>query len=222
MAFVSGEIYYQAKLSKCLDLCLEENLKSLHTFLGSDVDSRIQKSQSRTALDRLKSIRRLNSTVYDKALAHDSITLQHYFDATCRSALHEATYHGGRMTAEVAQLQESADTKLMQCILQYFSILKDEMNSTRERLDEHSVNCCRKRHQAKRLRDIQIFSRHLEIETQGAVSCDLIPCGTSQWTRCGKAIKDNLSISRLQRYDLLIFALPSIVPIITFIIIDDC
>ena len=200
MEFVSGEICYQAKLSRGLDS--DEKLRPLFTFLESDLDSKIQKTQSRIALDRLKNLRRLNSTFYDAAIAHDSTTLQQYFDVLCRSALHEATYHGRRMTVEVAQLQESIDTELMERVLQYFSILKDELNTTCERLDEHSVNCTRKKHHAKRLRDIQIFSKHLEVETQGIVTCDLIPAGSSQWTRCGKAIKDNLCIPRLQRYNL--------------------
>ena len=205
MEFVSGEIYYQAKLSRGLELGSDEKLRPLFTFLESDVDTKTQKTQSRVALDRLKNLRRLNSTFYDAAIAHDSTTLQQYFDVLCRSALHETTYHSQSMTLGVAQLQESIDTQLMERVLQYFSILKDELNATCERLDEHSVNCTRKKHQAKRLRDIQIFSRHLEIETQGIVTCDLIPAGSSQWARCGKAIKDNLCIPRLQRYTFFTF-----------------
>ena len=77
MEFVSGEIYYQAKLSRGLDS--DEKLRPLFTFLESDLDSKIQKTQSRIALDRLKNLRRLNSTFYDAAIAHDSTTLQQYY-----------------------------------------------------------------------------------------------------------------------------------------------
>lgn len=208
--FVSGEIYFRAKLSAGSQLDFHKKLKSLDDFLQSDSNSEPKGSQSRAVLERLKKTRKLNSTVYDLVVAHEAVTLQQYFAAACDTAKNEAASSAAKITDETIQLQESTDTKIMQHLLQYFSILKEEVNSTRERLVRHSVECNRKKHQAKRLRDIQIFANHLQIETHGGVTIESISLGNPQWLRCGKAVKDNLSDSRLRRsYDLPVY-------------IDDC
>ena len=200
MDFVSGEIYFRSQLSTHFQSEFDEKLCVLDDFLEADANSDLQISQSRAVLNRLRNIRHLNSTVNELTITHDSLTLQQYFEAAGKYALDQIRQSNMRTTAEIAQLQESVDAQVMRHVLEYFSILKKDMNLSRERLDEHSIECNRKKHQAKRLRDIQIFAKHLQIETQGAVSFDLIPTGNPQWTRCGKAVKDNLNKSRLNRY----------------------
>lgn len=199
LEFVSGETFFRSKSSTCCNLGLDPKFKPLNDFLESDSSRSHQKSQSRITLERLKSIRHLNSTFYDLSVAHDAIIIQQYLDSTCKCALNEAISSGQKITEETRQLQESNDSKFMERALEYFAILKEEMNSTRSSLNVSSIECNHKKQQAKRLRDMQIYSRHLSIETQGAVSFEAIPIGSPQWKRCRKAVKDNLNMSRLRR-----------------------
>jgi hypothetical protein len=197
--FVSGETFFRSKLSTCCKLGIDPQLKPLNDFLELDSSRGHQQSQSRITLERLKNIKHLNSTFYDLSVAHDSIILQQYLESTCKCALNEAISSGQKVTEGMRQLQESNDSKFMERVLEYFAILKDEMNSTRNSLNVSSIECNHKKQQAKRLRDMQIYARHLSIETQGAVSFEAIPIGSPQWKRCRKAVKDNLNMTRLRR-----------------------
>lgn len=206
LEFVSGETFFRSKPSACCKLGLDPKLKSLNDFLELDSSKSHQKSQGRINLERLKKIIQLNSNFYDLSIAHDSVIIDQYLDSSCKCALNEATSSRQKIEEEMRRLQESTDSKVMVRVLEYFAILKEEMNSTRNSLKISSIECNQKKHQAKRLRDIQIFSRHLSIETQGAVSFETIPLGSIQWKRCQKAVKDNLHTSRLRRCHNLLVA----------------
>lgn len=199
--FVSGETFFRSKSLTCCNLGLDQKLKPLNDFLELDSNRSHQQSQSRVTLERLKNIRHLNSTYYDLSVAHDSVIIQQYLDSSCKCALNEAISSGQKITEEMRQLQESSDSKFMERVLEHFAILKEEMNSTRYNLNLSLIDCNHKKQQAKRLRDMQIYSRHLSIETQGAVSFETIFIGSPQWKRCKKAVKDNINMSRLRRCD---------------------
>lgn len=198
--FISGEVFFRSakQTSFIKQLLQDKELANLHSFLGFDANTALQLSQSKKFLDSLKNIRRLNKAAYDTAIAHDTEHISQFFDSTCKLAREEAVYVLGRTREELLQFQQAADAQIMQLVLHYFAILKDELNSTRERLDKDIVEFQIMKQQAKRLRDVQIFSRHLRMETQGKVSIEIIDMDSPQAKRCAKAVRENMNRTKLQ------------------------
>jgi hypothetical protein len=92
--FLSGEVFYRSNQSI---LGSTDELNSLDIFLKLDADSKLQKSQSRTALEKLKAIRHLNSLAFNLAVTHDSKTLKKFIDLSCANVHHDATYLGRKV-----------------------------------------------------------------------------------------------------------------------------
>ena len=151
------------------------------------------------ALTDLRRVRHINSNTYGPALAQDFLILQQFLLSIRNNALDEAKFSSVKIVEEIHLLQKLIDEKLMAKVLDFFSILRSEMSINREKRILHSIDCGRRKRQAKRLRDVIVFSRHLEIETQGAVTFTSIQTDTSQWTRCQKAVAENLSVSGMER-----------------------
>ena len=185
--YVSGELFFRSARQRTTLLKhvtdQDKGLATLLGFLSIDGNTALQLSQSKKFLDSLKNIRRLNKAAYDAAVAHDLDHLGAFLETACQVARDEARYALGKTHAEVVHHQQAADALIMHLVLQYFAILRDELNSTRERLDKDAVEFHIMKQQAKRLRDVQIFSRHLRMETQGKVCLEVIDMDSPQ-VRC--------------------------------------
>ena len=168
-------------------------------FLGADSDSQLQRSLSRQTLKNLRNIRKLDSTVNGLSNSHGSCVMQQLLDSSCDRVQKEVNCSGERLAEEIRNLAGALDAKLMGRTLEYLSMCKNEMGCFREKLTENSVECNRRKHEAKRLRDLHIFSKHLEIETQGCVSFSIVATDSSQWERCRKAVQENVSSPRMLR-----------------------
>jgi hypothetical protein len=147
----------------------------------------------------LRRVRIFNSGVCEPSFAQDSLTLQLFLQSFRNGALDEAKLSSLKMVEEIRFLQKAMDENLMASVLDYFALLEDEMNVTREKLIVNSADCSRRKREAKRLRDVIIFSRHIKIETQGAVTLTSIQTDTSQWARCLEAVAENLNIPGMER-----------------------
>jgi hypothetical protein len=151
------------------------------------------------SLADLRRVRIFNSGVCEPSLAQDSLNLQLFLQSFRNGTLDEAKLSSLKMVEQIRSLQKSMDENLMASILDYFAILQDEMNATREKLISNSADCSRRKREAKRLRDVIIFSRHVQIETQGAVTFTSIQTDNSQWARCQEAVAENLNTPGMER-----------------------
>lgn len=151
------------------------------------------------ALMDLRRVRIFNSGVCEPSVAQDSLTLQLFLQSFRNCALDEAQLSSLKMMEDIRFLQISMDENLMASVLDYFSVLQHEMNATREKAILNSADCSRRKREAKRLRDVIIFSRHMQIETQGAVTLTSIQTDTSKWARCQEAVAENLNIPGMER-----------------------
>jgi hypothetical protein len=194
---ISGEIFFSLMKSD-FQLEFENEINPLNTFLKSDVNSEDQKVHNSQTLVNIQNIRHMNSILYDSGNNLDSDTLEQLINSASQNALYEAYSLASKTTEDMTQLQKMSDVQTMQFLLSYCSILKDEMNFNSELLDKDTVANNLRKLQAKKLRDIQIFSRHLKVETQGKVFLNMIAPESTQWKRCGKAVRENLSLPRLQ------------------------
>lgn len=176
----------------------ENEINPLNTFLKSDVNNEDQKVHNSKTLVNLKKIRYMNSLIYDSGNNLDSDTLEQLIISATQSIFSEANSLSSKTVEDMVQFQKISDVRTMQLLLMYCSTLKDEMNLNIELSDRDTKANNLRKLQAKKLRDIQIFSRHLKVETQGKVYLNMIASESTQWKRCCKAVKENLSPSRLQ------------------------
>ena len=167
--------------------------------LKSDKCSDTQKSLNEMALVDLRRVRFINSRICEPSADQNSLILQRFLQSFRSSALDEAKFSSFKIIEDISHLQKTVDGMLMDDVLDYFSILKSEMNSNLKKLSLDSADCGRRKRQAKRLRNIVIFSRYIHIETQGAVTLTSIEPDSSQWARCQKAVAENLNISGMER-----------------------
>ena len=170
----------------------------MYGFLKYDANTKHQSSQNKKLFDSLKSVRRLNKSYYESLIQHDVIVIKRLIESACENALDKASLSSRKAIDEAVQFQLSSDARMMQLVLEYFSILKDEMHATRSRLEFDQVEGQRQKQQAKRLRDVKIFARHLGMETQGKVFLNLLDPNSSQAKRCSTAIRENMNRTLLQ------------------------
>jgi len=104
-----------------------------------------------------------------------------------------------RIMNELLNLQKSSDANLMQLMLQYFNIMKDELIVAKDNLIRHALECNLQKRQAEVLKDMKIFAHYLYLETKGKVSIKSLDSESSQFKRCRKAVQDNVSNVLLDR-----------------------
>ena len=196
---ISGEIFYRSKSLSESSLRLDSKVRELDEFLGGDNNSQLQRSLGRQTLKKLRNIRKLDSTVNDLSSSHGSCVMNQLLDSSYDRVQKEINCSGERLAKEIRNLVGALDAKLMGRTLEYLSMCKEEMGCIREKLTENSLGCNRRKHEAKRLRDLHIFSKHLETETQGCVSFSTVAPDSNQWERCGKAVQENVSSPRMLR-----------------------
>ena len=173
--------------------------KQLNCPLKSDKCRDTQNSLIEMALADLRRVRFINFRICEPSTDQNSLILQRFLQSFRNSALDEAKSSSFKMIEDIKLLQKTVDDKLMDDVLDYFSILRREMNSNLKKLSLNSADCGRRKRQAKRLRNVIIFSRNIQIETQGAVTLTSIEPDSSQWARCQKAVAENLNISGMER-----------------------
>lgn len=120
------------------------------------------------ALVDLRRVRFLNSRICEPSADQNSLILQRFLQSFRNNAFDDAQFSSFKMIEDANLLQKIVDAKLMDDVLDYFSILRSEMNSILKKLSLDSADCGRRKRRAKRLRNVNIYSRYIQIETQGA------------------------------------------------------
>ncbi len=91
------------------------------------------------------------------------------------------------------ELQRLFDSNVMQLVLQYYAILKSEIDATRDNLEIERNDKQILIRQAALLRDIRLYACHLTIESRGSLNISLLPPDSQQYSRCVKAVTDNVN-----------------------------
>jgi hypothetical protein len=107
--------------------------------------------------------------------------------------LSRVTTENSILTMKLISLQELFDANVMQLVLDYYAILKSELDVTREQLAIERLDQQVLIKQAAVLRDIRLFTCHLMVETQGAIGLSLLTADSQQFARCVKAVTDNIN-----------------------------
>jgi len=186
---LSGELGYRIAGGRSIASTEPE----FRQFLASDCESNPQAEQFELQTNMLSILRDAFRKCQQSQLAHEGIALMATLDATVQSQLSLFECERRRVLRDLQNIQQWADAELITEIQRYFALVREELLSARMKLNAETVECEMKRRQATILRDIRIFAHHLHHETRGNVSVTLLPKDSSQFKRCKKAVKDNVS-----------------------------
>lgn len=104
----------------------------------------------------------------------------------------EFEYEKTRLHTQLLLLKQKYDGCLMELTLEYYNIIMSELYTTKQQVlcEQRDVQLLYKH--AKILRDIEMFSVHLSLETKKNVTLVLLPNDSQQFNRCCKAVMDNI------------------------------
>lgn len=95
--------------------------------------------------------------------------------------------------AKLSQYQRLFESSMMQLVLDYFTILKSEVDACKGKNSTDALEQEILMKQAVVLRDIRLFACHLLVESRGQLSLSMLGIDTPQFTRCVKAVTDNVN-----------------------------
>jgi len=185
MEVTSGELYY---LNKGAALALH----SMSKELALDSDASHQQERYNAKLSDLRRIRRTNRAVTSERLSTDvwsAVTLLRISKEKVVAQLRRAL---ARHRRNVQDEVDAVDATMMEWVLKYFAILRDELVDARMRLKGDDELLTVLSRQAKMHRDLCSFSYRLSVETKDTVSLSAVAKDSSQYKRCRKAVMDSL------------------------------
>jgi hypothetical protein len=180
----------------------------LREFVGTgflvvtDTNHSSQSKSQPTASLADKSNERLKELQKIRSLAVKSLIEQrkHVVDGLLPSVVH--TYHETIARAQmnthilkskIASLKQSVDAELMELVLAYFDILKQEISFNRfsSTVDCSDINA--QRNLVETNKKMKFFGLCLNMESSAKVSLSSLPQSSSQSKRCMKAVVENIN-----------------------------
>ncbi len=189
-SLMSGELYYHA-------VDYGNQYKSLHKDI-SDEFWNFLKVESHSEIMNQSCVS--FKLIGDQTRVQLELKMNRYVNGIAESIsifktkiLSRVTTENSILTMKLASLQELFDANVMQLVLDYYAILKSELDATREQLAIERLDQQVLIKQAAVLRDIRLFTCHLMVETQGTIGLSLLTADSQQFVRCVKAVTDNIN-----------------------------
>ena len=130
--------------------------------------------------------------IYKLKLSHQSKMAWNFCDLKKKDILFRIDRLNNIFINELTSLQKMFDSRFMQLVLQYYVILRHEMEESRKQLFFERQDKNLAIQHALVLKEIQIFACHIKQESKSAVVLSTLGTETPQFERCAKAVKDNL------------------------------
>lgn len=205
-ALVSGELYYRSgSANKALASGTSAEFRD---FLASDTKSDVQAEMFAYQLDSLKKVKGLATSNFTHAAELEKQLCTNGMECLVKSYLSTMKCKQQRIKAAMERLQTSHDASMMQLTLQYFDVLKKELEENRKSLYASAKEAELLKSQAKVLHDIDLFALYLHYETKRKISVQILESESSQFRRCKKAIKDSVgqNLSKMGYRDTKVLA----------------
>lgn len=186
----SGELHYQFGGA---DKALASTTEEFREFMAIDLDREKLGEQYAEQLESLEVLEKLvkenmtHAAEIEKKNVEDSIRMA--IDAQIRALKCERT----RLFGAMDRLQESSDANAAQLVIQYFSLMKAELEENRKSLYAAALEAKMLKKQARVRRDVMMFSHYLKYETKERIKIIGLENESSQFKRCRKAVNDSLS-----------------------------
>lgn len=191
----SGELLYRINNLHEVDLLPSDSNIShqLRQFL--DIHGREQVMRREKTL---KSTLLLRPTIQEflshkaRHLSEHSIPFITALQQCIVSELEKETSYTSALIHENAKQFEA---KALESTLQYFFVLKQEIDSASQQLQSERCEKDALKRQAKVARDIMLFNQHLRMESRKRIEISLLHHESAQFQRCVRAVHDNLNDS---------------------------
>eukprot|EP01038_Epipyxis_sp_PR26KG_P010789 gene10789-14486_t len=192
MDLTSGELYF--RYSK-----LNGNISPLTTIsedfsrlLWSEVDTKIASNTIKNEIQKRKLMHKINTAMLKKKIDGDLVALRLSMETNNIRKLSVISIENNRALNALQDLQNQYDCFMMKSVLQYYSILYEEMKVTRRRLHNEKLEKEIQIMQENSLKNIRLFACHLAVETKGQIGFTLLSNESPQANRCNKAVLDNV------------------------------
>jgi hypothetical protein len=159
-------------------------------------------SSSSSSSASISSLIKINYEIYLMKLKHHINDIQNIVHSTNDNIITEIKLENEKLKIKIDNLLHHYESHTMQCILQYYNIIKKEFDSSRIRLLYDRLEKQILIKQAEILYQLRLFSSHLIIETKGKIFFSIASYDSQQYIRCVKAIKDNVNIEKITNSNL--------------------
>ncbi len=164
-----------------------------------DVDEDALKELYKDQLASLQQLKRMNRKRFEHQQCHDMSLMVESLSLSIQEQILKVKAVHQRLSTELRSQQRNSDQHLMSLVLQYNTLLQQELLQLRDDYLQTALEAQLMRRQAFALREIQIFAHHVNYETKTKVVINSLDESSSQFKRCAKAVKDNIS-SNLEKY----------------------
>jgi hypothetical protein len=179
----SGELFYRVVKDKGpLDT---SSYPQLHAFLNlSDTND--------DSLQRIEQLQRKLKTSFASKYCHYSVTSLLRFRSKLEAIILRLYQEKLQLTAALQSNQDKFDYIALQAVLQYASILQQEIQEATDALLYEKATKDSLKEQAKICKELLIFAIQLSKETKEKIELQQLSPNSAQFTRCVKAVHDNL------------------------------
>lgn len=142
-----------------------------------------------------RNIGKRSLTAYELKIEHDVKALALAIEKLKDKVLSAVSSCNCQVGYALERLQADFDTVMMNLVLEYYSILQNEISLTRSRLSDEQREKVVALKQLNVLRNTQLYAAHLKLETRNRCCYTILRQDSPQFQRCGKAVLDNLAQS---------------------------
>jgi hypothetical protein len=143
-------------------------------------------------VETLNNIRSHVQAQYSASTEHSKHTLQK-LSGLKSALLMDVALDNERIQQYLTKQQRQFESTAMQSILTYASVIKRDMLSAKNMLEQESRDKEALKKQAKVCRDFLMFCTHARLESRGKLDITCLAHNTAQFVRCVKAVHDNIS-----------------------------
>jgi hypothetical protein len=187
MEITSGEALYRTKNIG------DERCRDLKAELTGEIDRQLASYNEK--LNEMRNLRRLSRSIASERMITDVSASVALLTHRKNEILDKLSILIQKHEISVDNMKDEVDAGLMKWILQYFSILKNDMMRARSNLhNDHTVYELGAS-QVKMHRDMMNFSYSLKTETKAAVNLSSVAHDSTQYKRCRKAVMDSIGSS---------------------------
>lgn len=163
------------------------------TFLDIDEDRAMLKRYYSDKLVSLRKLRNRQNHIYTQQERSEARMAPEILKLKYQQVLSKVGLLNEQLTGKTDDVVCDLDVKLMQQILRYFSIVKEESKLTSKRKEDEHRKFQGEINQIKSNRHLKLFATHIIEESRGAISLSYLLNDSAQFKRCEKAVIDNAS-----------------------------
>jgi hypothetical protein len=188
----SGELLYQCNDLQLVELVQNDVQASSQLRLFLDVHSQEQAQKRDIALANTLNVRMVVNQTSEATVKHIQHTKSVVIPSLQNSWLAKIECETKNALILLEENAKRFDSRTLTATLQYFSVLKNEIDQTSSDLAAERADKEALKRQAKVARDIMLFNCHLQLECCKKIELSILHHDSAQFQRCVRAVQENL------------------------------